>query len=57
MGKAHPSLHARSYMPNTMFLWLIIQLQMFIKPAHKILASEDVEISPNMNNSSSLIEE
>ena len=31
MGKA------RSYMPNTIFLWLIIQLRMIIKPAHKIL--------------------
>ena len=26
IGKAHPSSHARSYIPNTMFLWLIIQL-------------------------------
>ena len=38
MGKAHPSLHACSYIPNTMFLWLIIQLLMTIKPAHKILS-------------------
>ena len=38
MGKAHPSSHARSHIPNTMFLWLIIQLLMTIKPAHKILS-------------------
>ena len=38
MGKAHPSSHGRSYIPNTMFLWLIIQLLMTIKPAHKILS-------------------
>ena len=25
MGKAQPSSHARSYIPNTVFLWLIIQ--------------------------------
>ena len=36
MGKAHHSSHACSYIPNTMFLWLIIQLLMTIKPAHKI---------------------
>ena len=35
MGKAHPSSHGRSYIPNTMFLWLIIQLT--IKTAHKLL--------------------
>ena len=38
MGKAHLKLHVRSYIPNTMFLWLIIQLLMTIKPAHKILS-------------------
>ena len=38
MGKAHPSSHARIYIPNTMFLSLIIQLLMTIKPAHKILS-------------------
>ena len=38
MGKAHPSSHGRSYIPNTMFLWLIIQLLMTVKPAHKILS-------------------
>ena len=38
MGKAHPSSHARSSIPNTMFLWLVIQLLMTIKPAHKILS-------------------
>ena len=38
MGKAHPSSRARSYIPNTMFLWLIIQSLMTIKPAHKILS-------------------
>ena len=37
MGKAHPSSHARSYIPNNKFLWLIIQVLMTIKPAHKIL--------------------
>ena len=48
MGNAQPLFHARSYMPNTMFLWLIIQLQMTIKPAHKILTypTENVEVSP-----------
>ena len=38
MGKGHPSLHGRSYIPNTMFLWLIIQLLMTIKTAHKLLS-------------------
>ena len=38
MGKAHPSSHGRSYIPNTMFLWLIIQLLMTIKTAHKLLS-------------------
>ena len=38
MGKAHPSSHARSYIPNTMFLWLIIQLLETVKPAHQILS-------------------
>ena len=38
MGKAHPSSHARSCIPNTTFLWLIIQLLMTIKLAHKILS-------------------
>ena len=32
------SSHARSYIPNPVFLWLIIQLLMTIKPAHKILS-------------------
>ena len=40
MGKARPSSHARSYIPNNMFLFpsLIIQLIKTIKPAHKILS-------------------
>ena len=38
MAKAHPSSYARSYIPNTVFLWLIIQLLVIIKPAHKILS-------------------
>ena len=33
MGKAHPSSHARSYIPNTMFPWLIIQLLINLKKA------------------------
>ena len=37
-GNVHPSSHARSYIPNTMFLWQIIQLLMTIKPTHKILS-------------------
>ena len=40
MGKARPSSHALSYIPNTMFLFLslIIQLLKTIKPAPKILS-------------------
>ena len=38
MAKAHPSSHACSFIPNTVFLWLVIQLLMTIKPAHKILS-------------------
>ena len=40
MGKARPSSHALSYIPNIMFLFLslIIQLLKTIKPTHKILS-------------------
>ena len=40
MGKARSSSRARSYIPNTTFLFLslIIQLLKTIKPAHKILS-------------------
>ena len=40
MGKARPSSHAHSYIPNTMFLFLLLTIQLLktIKPAHKILS-------------------
>ena len=39
-GKSRPSSRARSYILNTMFLflWLIIQLLKTVKSAHKILS-------------------
>ena len=40
MEKARPSSRARSYIPNTMFLFLLLTIQLLktIKPAHKILS-------------------
>ena len=61
MGKAHPSSHARSYIPNTMFLTdypIASDYQTRSQNPQPIyLPTENVEWAQYMKTSSSFIEE